>query len=182
MERLPDHVRVAVLDADDLTDEHWIGLSGGDDDPFEVSTGVQLTWLAKDRYVALFDGDRMVARAGLVVVPVLVGVGADAVELDVVGFGGVIVAKDRRGAGLARAVMTEATRIAGTLEPAVGMLFCLASRAGLYAKLGWRDIVEPVTVEQPGGPHTITDHTMWTPLRPGASFPAGPVHVRSLPF
>ncbi len=175
----PEHLTVATLTPDDLTDEHWAQLTGGDDDPFEVAGArVQLKWRDKDRYIALLDGDRMVARAGVVVVPITAG----DVTLDVVGFGGVIVAKDQRGGGLARAVMTEATAFAATLEPSIAMLFCLPSRVGLYAKLGWREIPYPVTVEQPDAPHTMADRAMWLPLRPGAALPAGPVNLHSLPF
>jgi len=70
---------VAVFEPADLTAEHFEQLSG------------------------LMDGDRMVARAGLVVVPVSIGENRS----EMVGFGGVIVAHDQRGQGLARAIMSE---------------------------------------------------------------------------
>jgi GNAT superfamily N-acetyltransferase len=164
----------------DQTGTYMDAMTGGDQDPFDItrlSEGT-LVWRPKTRYVALMDGDQMAARAGILTVSASVGES----HFEVVGFGGVLVAFDRRGRGLARAVMAETTQVARTLGPTLGLLWCFEDRAGLYAALGWHRIPHPVTVEQPSGPHVMTQVAMWTPLHPDAQIPHGPVEIHSLPF
>ena len=55
-------------------------------------------------------------------------------------------------------------------------------RVGLYRKLGFAEVAVQVLIAQPGGYVAMPDRTMWRALRPGASWPAGDVTVRSLPF
>ena len=180
---MPDPGATALTAAEftpDQTGRFMSDMTGGVEDPFDMRLLPEgtLQWRVKARYVALMDGERMAARAGILPVPVSVGEN----HFDVVGFGGVLVAFDRRGQGLARAVMAEATRVARTLGPALGLLWCFENRAGLYSTLGWHRVEHPVRVEQPTGPHTMSQVAMWTPLHPGAALPDGPVDVHSLPF
>ena len=159
---------------------HWLSLSGGLADPFDVALlqEGQLDWRVKDQYVALMDKERMVARAGFLIAGVSVG----NLRFDAVGIGGVIVAPDRRGLGLARTIMIETTRQAAELGPEFGLLFCFEDRAGLYSKLGWHRIRSEVRVDQAVGPHVMSQLTMWARLRGDGQFPTGPVRVHSEPF
>ena len=102
---------------------------------------------------------------------------------DVVGFGGVIVTRTRRGQGLARRVMEAAIARAAELGPERGLLFCRPDRAGLYAGLGFVKLDVPVEVGQLDGKRAAMPlDTMWRPLQPGATWPAGPVGLPGLPF
>jgi predicted N-acetyltransferase YhbS len=104
-------------------------------------------------------------------------------QFDVVGFGGVIVTRKRRGQGLARRVMEAAIADAAELGPERGLLFCRPDRAGLYTKLGFANVDAPVEVGQTGDRRVAMPlDTMWRPLRPGASWPDGPVSLPGLPF
>ena len=103
--------------------------------------------------------------------------------IPVVGLGGVIVLAAHRGRGLAREVVEAALVRARALGPEFAMLFCLADRRGLYAKLGFAVVDAEVHVEQPdAGLVAIALCTMWRALRPGARWPDGPVTLRGLPF
>ncbi|MFF3743366.1 GNAT family N-acetyltransferase [Streptomyces kronopolitis] len=147
------------------------------EDPFGVAyTG--LTWLAKERHFGIRRDGRLVAHTGLVTLPVTVG----AAETEVVGFGGVAVAPDLRGQGLARLVVNGAREHARTLGPPYGLLFCRPPLLSLYERLGWQALPGEVRVEQPDGPVVMPLRTMWTPLRDGVRWPEGPVRLRSLPM
>ena len=125
------------------------------------------------------DDGRMIASAGLIVAPVEIA----SATFDVVGFGGVIVTRTRRGQGLARRVMEAAIARAAELGPERGLLFCRPDRAGLYAKLGFVKVDAPVDVGQLDGRRAdMPLDTMWRPLAPDATWPAGPVRVPGLPF
>jgi GNAT superfamily N-acetyltransferase len=185
----PPDLTVHVATPDELTEEHWRQLAGDSSDPFDIErlgSGEVLQWRVKDEYVVLMRGSAMVARAGVVVVPAVVEEATAAVaelrEFEVVGFGGVLVAAGERGGGLGRAVMAEATDLATTLGPGIGMLFCFPDRAPFYAALGWHDVGAPVAVEQPEGIHLMSQRAMWRPLRSGATLPAGAIRLQSQPF
>jgi hypothetical protein len=68
------------------------------------------------------------------------------------------------------------------MGPAFALLFCLTSRTGFYDRLGFARIPVPVFVEQLESMAEMPLHTMWRPLAPDATWPAGPVVLRSLPF
>ncbi|GCD93749.1 GNAT family N-acetyltransferase [Embleya hyalina] len=138
-----------------------------------------LVWRLKDHHFGIRVDGRLVAHAGLVVLPLSVGDG----RMRVVGLGGVGVVEDRRGRGLARQV------VSGTMEHARGwgldfaILFCRPDVARLYGRLGWRDVVGDVEVEQPDGPAVMPLRTMWFPLlREDARWPEGPVRLHSRPM
>ncbi|MGW2249668.1 GNAT family N-acetyltransferase [Kitasatospora sp. NPDC001660] len=152
---------------------------GPGDDPFGVArTG--LAFRPKDVHFGVRAADgRLVAHTGLLPLPLTVG----DVDVEAVGVGGVAVAADRRGGGLARAVVGAALDHARTLGPAYALLFCRPPLVGLYERLGFREVPGEVTVEQPGGRLAVMPlHTMWAPLREGADWPEGAVRLWSLPM
>ena len=98
---------------------------------------------------------------------------------DVVGFGGVIVTRTRRGQGLARRVMEAAIARAAELGPERGLLFCRPDRAGLYTKPRLRQArrARSTSASWTASARTMPLDTMWRPLAPDATWPAGPVSV-----
>ncbi|MFE6872226.1 GNAT family N-acetyltransferase [Kitasatospora sp. NPDC057692] len=162
-----------------LDDYDMSEILGDTPDAFGVAE-LGFTWRPKEHHVGIRaepDG-RLVAHAGLVVLPVTAG----GRHTELVGLGGVAVAADRRGRGLARAVVDGALARARALGPSTAILFCRPDVAGLYARLGWRPVEGPVEVEQPAGPVVMPLRTMWFPLREGAQFPEGAVRLHSLPM
>ncbi|MFI2610128.1 GNAT family N-acetyltransferase [Kitasatospora sp. NPDC018619] len=149
-------------------------------DPYGVAyTG--LAFRPKEIHFGVRAADgRLVAHAGLVAaVPLTVG----GTDLAVVGVGGVGVAPDRRRGGLATVVVRAALDHARTLGHRHALLFCRPQLAAFYRGLGFREVVEGVTVEQPEGRLAqMPLRTLWTPLVPGAGWPEGPVRLRSLPL
>lgn len=165
-------VRLAEYTKADLAE-----ILGEGDDPFGVAhTG--LTWLPKNVHFGIRRAGRLVAHTGLLRLPVSVG----GVESEVMGVGGVAVAPDQRGQGLARLVVAGALDHARTMGPRQGLLFCRPPLVSLYQRLGWRLLAGDVQVEQPAGPVLMPLRTMWTPLHEGAGWPAGPVRLLSLPM
>jgi predicted GNAT family N-acyltransferase len=157
-----------------MTPEGRAELAAGEAHPFGIN---DLQWRESDRYLALRDDGKLVAAAGLVVATV------EAAEaFDVVGVGGVIVARPRRGQGLMRRVMDAAMARAEQLGPAFAMLFCSPANSRRYARFGFREITAPVTAEQPDRIVTMGEICMWRPLRADATWPDGPIRVRGLPF
>ncbi|MFG3026764.1 GNAT family N-acetyltransferase [Streptomyces sp. NPDC048254] len=151
---------------------------GHGDDPFGVAVA-GLTWLPKKEHFGIRHGDRLVAHAGLLRLPVAIG---DA-ETEVVGVGGVAVAPEMRGQGLARLVVTAALDHARTMGPQHALLFCRPPLVPLYQRLGWHPLDKEVLVEQPETRLvTMPLRTMVTPLRDYAPWPSEPVRLLSLPM
>ncbi|MDF3301452.1 GNAT family N-acetyltransferase [Streptomyces tropicalis] len=170
-----EHATVERLTHYTRADQEDILGAGGD--PFGVAhTG--LTWLPKDLHVGVRLDGRLVAHAGLRRIPVRLGGAAT----EVIGVGGVAVAPDVRGRGLARTVVTSALDHARTTGPSYGLLFCRPELVALYRRLGRRTVDREVLVEQPEGPVVMPLRTMWTPLRDGAPAPGGEVRLRSYPM
>ncbi|MEK2472718.1 GNAT family N-acetyltransferase [Streptomyces noursei] len=153
------------------------GILGDGADPFGVADA-GLTWLPKEDHFGIRLEGRLVAHAGLLRLPLSIG-GRDT---EVVGVGGVAVASDLRGRGLARLVVAAAVDHARTMGPQHGLLFCRPALVPLYQRLGWQPVPQDVQVEQPEGPVVMPLRTMWTPLRPGVNWPAGEVRLRSFPM
>jgi predicted GNAT family N-acyltransferase len=163
-----------LVELPEMTPEGRAELAAGEAHPFGIN---DLQWRESDRYLALRDDGKLVAAAGLVVATV------EAAEaFDVVGVGGVIVARPRRGEGLMRRVIEAAMTRAEQLGPAFAMLFCSFANSRRYARFGFREITAPVTAEQPDRVVTMGEVAMWRPLKPDAAWPDGPVRVRGLPF
>jgi predicted N-acetyltransferase YhbS len=150
---------------------------GDSTDPFGVADA-GLTWLPKKDHFGIRQKGRLVAHAGLLQLPLSI----DGVGIQVVGVGGVAVAPDLRGHGLARSVVSAALDHARTMGPQHGLLFCRPPLVPLYQRLGWRTLEQDVHVEQPEGPVIMPLRTMWTPLHDGVSWPAGEVRLLSLPM
>ena len=162
----------------DHTEPERAELHDGEENAFE-SIHLGIAWEDHERRLVIRDDGRLIACAGLIVAPVEVA----GETFDVVGFGGVIVTRTRRGQGLARRVMEAAIARAAELGPERGLLFCRPDRAGLYAGLGFVKLDVPVDVGQLDGKRAAMPlDTMWRPLQPGATWPDGPVSVPGLPF
>ena len=156
---------------------------GTGDDPFGVA-GTGLTWLPKEDHFGVRLDGRLVAHAGLLRLPVAVGdVETEVMETEVMGVGGVAVAPDVRGRGLARLVLAAALDHARTQGPAHALLFCRPPLVPLYRRLGWHPLDTDVLVEQPGSaPVTMPLRTMVTPLHETAPRVSGRVRLYSLPM
>jgi predicted N-acetyltransferase YhbS len=153
----------------------WEALIAGEVDPFGLD-GETIAWREKTHHTVRYDGERPVGHVGLLVAPVQAG----GETFDVVGVGGVIVSSSHRGQGLLRPLLDAA--LAQDLGPERALLWCSTANAAIYARLGFAHVEAPVTVEQPDGPFVMPMPTMWKPLRPGVTWPAGPVTVPGLPF
>lgn len=161
-----------------LAAEDWDAIVAGEEDPFGAE-GLDLQWRRKERFFVLRGEEgRPVAATGLVVVDVEAGGEA----FTVVGVGGVIVSKAQRGRGLMRRVLDAALEAAPSLGPERAMLFCSPDNVTRYARFGFHEIESPVVAQQPGGPVEMPPAAMWRPLRPGATWPAGPVKLPGPPF
>lgn len=168
-----------VIEFDELTPERRLQLWGDDPDPYEMA-GDTMQWQRKRHHVGLLDQEgSLVAAAGLVRTRLAAG---DGNEHAAVGLGSVIVAAPHRGRGLARRIVSEALACAAAHGPELVVLFCLRSRAGLYARLGFREIAPPVLVAQPGGPAPVSLVVMWRRLDGTVQLPPPPVRVLTLPF
>ncbi|WP_329285618.1 GNAT family N-acetyltransferase [Streptomyces sp. NBC_00691] len=181
-ERLPEEgstaERLPAAPAVDRLEEYDRSEIFGDAvDPFGVDAS-GLVWLPKEHHFGIRAAGRLLAHAGLLVLPLSVG----GSRFDVVGLGGVAVAPDRRGRGLAARVVAGALDHARTLGPEFALLFCRPDVSGLYARLGWSVVDGAVEVEQPDGPATMPLRTMWYPLRRGSRWPEGPVRLHSRPM
>ncbi|WP_330335578.1 GNAT family N-acetyltransferase (plasmid) [Streptomyces sp. NBC_00536] len=150
---------------------------GDGGDPFGVAD-VGLSWLAKEVHFGVRLDGRLVAHAGLLRLPVVVG----GVRGEVVGVGGVAVAADVRGQGLARRVVAAALEHAGTLGPRHGLLFCREALVPLYERLGWRVVGEDVHVEQGDGTVLMPLRTMVISLGEATEWPGGGVRLLSFPM
>ncbi|MFF1699841.1 GNAT family N-acetyltransferase [Streptomyces sp. NPDC058257] len=151
---------------------------GDGDDPFGVAAA-GLAWLPKEEHFGIRHGDRLVAHAGLLRLPVAIG---DA-GTEVIGVGGVAVAPDMQGRGLARLVLAGALDHARTMGPRHALLFCRPLLVPLYQRLGWHPLDQDVLVEQPENRLvSMPLRTMVTPLRDNAYWPAEPVRLFSLPM
>jgi GNAT superfamily N-acetyltransferase len=169
---------VELVEFGPLTAELRAELEGDEPDPFDAER-IPLKFTDKERHVALRSRDgRLVASTGMLVV--VADVAGE--RIPVVGFGGVIVSAPYRGQGFGRGVVQAALARAQTMGPAFALLFCHPSRAGLYRGLGFARVTSPVSVAQPTGTAQMPLHTMSHPLAPGATWPPGPVALRSLPF
>jgi GNAT superfamily N-acetyltransferase len=161
-----------------LTAEQWEEIVAGEEDPFDAGA-MHLEWLPKERFFVLRGAEgRLAGATGLVVVEVEAGGEA----FPVVGVGAVIVSKPQRGRGLMRRVLDAALEAAPSLGPDRAMLFCSPENVARYGRFGFREIESRVVVEQPAGPVEMPPAAMWRPLRPGATWPAGPVRLPGPPF
>ncbi|MFG2191851.1 GNAT family N-acetyltransferase [Streptomyces sp. NPDC048639] len=118
------------------------------------------------------------AASGWVAVTASVG---DA-TLRAAGLGGVVVAHELRGRGLAPFVVNAAMGDAHGRGLRLGLLFCRPDRVSVYRRLGWTPLASAVAVEQPGGTVTMPLPGMAKALHDTARWPSGPVRLHSLPM
>jgi GNAT superfamily N-acetyltransferase len=161
-----------------LTAEQWEEIVAGEEDPFGVGA-LHLQWLPKQHFFVLRGADgRLAAATGLVVAEVEVG----GERFAVVGVGGVLVSKPQRGRGLMRRVLDAALEGAASLGPDHAMLFCSPDNVARYGRFGFREIEGRVVARQSAGPVEMPPTAMWRPLRPGGTWPVGPVRLPGPPF
>ncbi|MFE2325476.1 GNAT family N-acetyltransferase [Streptomyces sp. NPDC059385] len=169
----PDVVRLPQYTKTDQEE-----ILGSGDDPFGVASA-GLTWLPKEDHFGIRREGRLVAHAGLLRLPVAIG----GTRTEVVGVGGVAVAPDMQGRGLARLVVAAALAHARGMGPRHALLFCRPPLVALYRRLGWHLLEKDVLVEQPEGRLvTMPLRTMTTALHDDARQVCEPVRLFSLPM
>jgi predicted N-acetyltransferase YhbS len=98
------------------------------------------------------------------------------------GVGGVGTLPEKRGLGLAGAVMAKAGEFMQTeLGVDFGLLVCVQERVALYSRSGWQVAAGPMEFDQPGGKLTWQAVTMILPCR-RTDFPAGTIDLCGLPW
>jgi len=168
-----------VVALEQITDADWEQLIDGEREPWG-SLGESLEWGVKDHNLGLRNADgRLLAVAGAVTVEVAVR-GHDPFE--VVGLGSLFVTHSRRGSRVMDQLVEPLLALAAGLGPARAMLFCRAELVPVYRRIDFREIDDPVWVDQRCACVCMPLAAMWRPLRPPAAWPAGRAHVRSLPF
>ncbi len=169
-----------AIELEAVGSEQWDAVIDGEETPWGAA-GTDLSWAPKTRHVGVLDtGGRPLALAGTMVARVRVEGGE---PFDVVGIGGVIVTRSRRGEGLSTPLLEAVMSLARALGPERAMLFCGDALTGLYAGHGFRLIDASVTADQPDGPITVPMRAMWAPLDVDvADWPPGEVAVLGEPF
>jgi predicted N-acetyltransferase YhbS len=156
---------------DTLPEGFFEKLIDGEDDPFEIGDDTT-QWRRKEFHTVLYDEGRAIAHVGLTLADVEIGEH----RFQVTGVGGVIVNRDHRGQGRLTPLLEAA--LARDLGPDRAMLFCLAKNAPIYERFGFIRVAAPVIA----GGQDMGDEAMWKPLKPGATWPSGPVNLPQLPF
>ncbi|WP_329113152.1 GNAT family N-acetyltransferase [Streptomyces sp. NBC_01465] len=167
----------AAVRLDHYTPADQSEILGDGADPFGVADA-GMTWLPKEIHFGVRHEGRLVAHTGLL----RLSLSAGGIDTAAVGVGGVAVAPELRGHGLARVVVGAALEHARTMGPPYGILFCRPPLVPLYGRLGWQELDQEVHVEQPQGTVTMPLRTMWTPLHDGAQWPSGEVRLHSFPM
>ena len=172
--------RVRLVELDAVSAQQWRELIAGEQSPWGGGAE-ELSWREKERVVGIRgEEERLLAVAGTVMAVVEV---AAAGSFEVLGIGSVFVTRAARGQGLV-ARLLEGLLAQPLREgfPERAMLFCRAQLVGLYAKLGFQELGEPVWADQPAGRIEMPLRAMWRALRAGVTWPPGRVEVRGLPF
>jgi hypothetical protein len=156
----------------------WVELTGHEPEPFGRTTAA-LAFRPKERHLGFRDGDgRLVAAVGATIATVVI---EDCEPFDVVGVGALIVRKELRGQRLSQPLMDGLRTIMAGMGPDRAMLFCELIVLPLHAGRGYRQIPDPVWVDQPEGRLRMPLPAMWRPLRP-STWPPGRVDLQGLPF
>jgi predicted GNAT family N-acyltransferase len=171
---------VTVVALERVTEQQWDELIAGESEPWGGGIAERLSWREKTRNVGIRARDgRLLAVAGTVRSDVQVAGGA---RFEVLGVGGVFVARNARGGGLVARLLDVLLAIPPEAGPDRAMLFCRPQLVGMYRKFDFREITDPVWAEQPAGAVCMPLCAMWRPLRAGAAWPAGRVDVLAPPF
>ncbi len=169
---------VEVIELSDFGPDRYEQIIDGETDPYGTDY-LGMDWKEKSGHVALVEEGRTIAHAGWVPADLRAATGD---QLRIVGLGGVMVHRDRRGNGLGHLLVAAAMERMAKLGPTVGMLFCRDQRVPFYKSLGWHPLEVRVTADQPSGPAVMPLVTCWTPLRDGAGVPDSEIHIEGLPF
>ena len=154
-----------------------LALSGGDDDPAQVSS-LGLVWLPKTHHLLVCRDGTVVAHVGFVLQTVFV----EARSIRVAGIGGVLTRRDCRGQGLGAIGMKAVEDLIRRERMApFGMLFCREQLQSWYERMGWSLVPEPVWFDQPQGVRQSPMVVMVKCFN-GEDWPAGEVRIRSLPW
>ena len=89
---------------------------------------------------------------------------------------------DRRGSGLATPIMQRLRKVVAQNGVSRLLLLCETHLVELYARRGYRQIEDPVWVEQSAGAVRWPLEAMWRPGEPSVSWPAGVVRIQGRPF
>lgn len=132
----------------------------------------------KDEHLLGYADGVLVSHAGLLTQTVDVA----GQQFAVGGVGSVVTVPEAQGKGYATAILaTLPDEFRNRMRVDFGMLFCRDALVPFYVRLGWRAMTDPVTVQQPDGERVVPFNIMVLPARSSA-WPAGPVHIPSLPW
>ena len=142
----------------------------------EADAGVE--WERGEWSVVIRAGGQIVSYLEIIEREILVGDRT----LRVGGIGNVVTVDGWKRRGLASRTMRVATKfIWEELEVDFGLLICEHCLVSFYERLGWHAVQEPLVVDQPGGPLTMSEVAMVHPCR-RESWPEGRIHLRGLPW
>ena len=152
-------------------------LQDGEENAFE-SVHLGIAWEDHERRLVIRDDGRMIACAGLIVAAVKAGARLRRRRLR---------RRDRHPhatrQGLARQVMEAAIAREASSDRSCGVLFCRADRAACTPSSASPRSTRPSTSDSStAGALDMPLDTMWRPLAPDATWPAGPVSLPGLPF
>lgn len=167
-----------VIELSDFGPDRYDQIVDGEVDPYGTDH-LGMEWKEKSGHVALVEEGRAIAHAGWVLTDLRAATGD---QFQIVGLGGVMVHRDRRGNGLGHQLVAAAMERMGKLGLSVGMLFCRTQRVPFYESLGWHPLTVQVTADQPSGPVVMPLVTCWTPLSDGAAVPDADLRIEGLPF
>ncbi|MEX2246218.1 MAG: GNAT family N-acetyltransferase [Dehalococcoidia bacterium] len=130
------------------------------------------------RLLARDDDGAIVGHVGLLVRAVTAG----GTPVPVGGVGGVVVRPERRGKGVASALLARAEEeMRERFGAPFGLLLCRAEVAPVYQRAGWRIVAGPTVFAQAAGTETYPRLTMVLALA-GGRWPPGAVDLCGLPW
>lgn len=98
------------------------------------------------------------------------------------GLGGVLTPKQHQGKGIGSTTVRKANDIIlNNLRADLGVLLCKATLVSFYERLGWRRMLSPVVIEQPGGKMQWPHEAMVLLRKNEGSIP-GMLDLCGLPF
>ena len=142
----------------------------------EADAGIE--WERGERSVVIRADGQIVSYLEIIEREILVG----DQPLRVGGIGNVVTVDGWKRRGLASSTMRVAAEIfCEELQVDFGLLICEHSLTSFYERLGWHAVDEPLVVDQPGGPLTMSEVAMVYSCR-CESWPEGRIDLRGLPW
>jgi GNAT superfamily N-acetyltransferase len=145
-----------VVERSRFSDAEAALLSVGETDPYGTDH-LAISWAPKDHHVLLSDEGQIVAHAGYLSIQVE----ADDVRMPGVGLGGVMVHASLRGQGIGTRLIQETMVRMGRIGNPFALLFCRDVRLPFYERMGWRQVLPGVTVDQEQSQMTMPLLTCW---------------------